>query len=260
MRFTIRVSLFFLIMMMIVCPFGLRAQVEVEEEAGYIPPFQEVSSIDNLDIESLRMESSLWELLGQCTIRKELGSGIKADVAFMNPKTLALYRDEYSVELMSDDEMKKELHRIYDEYMLFFVTLKYDNEPDPLVMDKWEFSLTDDAKAVFEPVKIDATEPEITYGHSGNYYASTAFLYFQRFERKNKPAIDENVQEMSIIISGEKDDEAFTWSFGGEGIQTVKESRYFDNGLKIFLVCAVVIVIGVLVITRQRREWTESAG
>jgi len=223
-----------------------------------IKPSPDMVNIDNLDVEEIKSNYSLWELLGEWTIRCNLHSKIKAEASYIDPRAYVLLFTENRTESANDHMIIEELHDVYDKFLPFYIVLKSD-DPDSIYFDKWKIFLVDDTNTKYEPIKAVLGKPELTYGYSRNYYVSKAYVYFPKFSCNNRPILHDNTKWMKINIVGELTQGEFIWKFLSDGVVEKSNTDYFDKSFKIGLIGVLIVLTVGLWLTRPPKEWTESA-
>ncbi len=212
--------------------------------------------LQNLDVQSIRRDYGLWDLLSQSVVRKESGD-VKAEVAYVNPITYVLLLDQRSKEALGVTATKEKLREVFDRHRLFYIVLKTEKDPGLIEPGHWKVSATTVRNKEVGPEKIDSSEPELTYGYTGNFYETVIFAYFKK---GSTPGNDINVLQGSSLVLEQKTlklRDEFLWSDRKPEEQQAGYLLY-HRILKIVLPVLFALLIVAIVLTRPTKGWRSS--
>ncbi len=235
-------------------PIGVQAQ----EAQAAAKVWAEDPNPDSLDIETVRRDFSLWGLLSESTVRKDLKESIKAEVAYINPITYVHLVDQESGGTDSPEAMKEKLREVFGAYTLFYVVLKSETNPRLIGPDDWKIAVRNAGKKELLPAKIEAGQPELTYGYTGNFYQTAIYAYFAD---RGDPSETIDIQAGAAVrLENSKLGIREELGWGGSGQDVQKETyRVYHAVLRIVLPIVAGLLLLVLILTKPGREWKASS-
>jgi hypothetical protein len=231
---------------------GLHGYSQEEE----IPLWAQDLDISEMDIEQIRIDYSLWNLLSECETLIEGKSKKDAEIAayYINPLTYIHLRGSRDDELIPPETLRDEMEEVYNTYFVFYIILKSEENEEIIKSEDWKFTLVAEGKREVEPENIEASEPEYVFGYSGDYYEKTALLFFNKTHRNTEVNVD--VMKGDYLIASNK-----AYKIRGELSWTNrpaaerKVNPALRSAIKIILTIVFLLFVVICIITKPPQEW-----
>jgi hypothetical protein len=221
----------------------------------------------NIDVDALEVDplADYYGLELKWSVEKGMNSNVTTKVTYMDPEVyLALVYFDAMMQGSTEEETQAKVDEalnLLEQYLIFRVFTKHDDDPDLTSMSNWEINLIDDKKDEYSPVKIEEGEAELRKAHAGPYYGRESFVYFSRYRSSGKKLVlNEETRWVRVKLFNSAEDTTFEWVFSEEALKVEKNPSAFHPYFRVMLVVVLLSVIILIWITRPRRVKENSEG
>jgi hypothetical protein len=213
--------------------------------------------VRSMDIPQVRADYSLWTLLSACGAKGANTKGkVLLEAYYINPITYVHLRGSQDGELKSPEQLKAELTEVFDSHSVIYVLLKTPDDEKLILSEDWKFQIRTLGKADYEPLKVEATTPELVFGYSGTFYETKILLFFNKFTAGSKRAFDVTQGDYLIGTNTARriKDEA-KWVAGTGASGSAAANPRAKLAFKIVVSLLFVFLVALIVITRPNKDW-----